>query len=127
MIAGLKKEISALGEDIQTLTQQIEDQEAAGVQAAKLRQNETQFYTETHTSLDDTIVAVDDAVEVMEGTQVKQSFIGLSHLKHNAKKKLILTDSRQPASALWTPMGAEGAEMAGVEAELNAISAKSKA
>merc|ERR1719281_1277779 len=114
-IDGLKTEISTLTADIETLTTQIEEQETAGSKAAELRQNETDFYTVTYKNLDDTIVAVDDAVEVMEGTEVKQAFIGL---KHSVKKAHLL--QAQPKE--WP---AEGAESAALESELGSMESKS--
>merc|ERR1719313_3336614 len=87
-IGGLKKEIETLTYDIDVLTKQIEEQETAGTVAAERRQNETDLYTKTYKNLDDTIVAVDDAIEVMEVAQVKSQSMFLG-LKHSIKKAVL--------------------------------------
>jgi len=115
-IEGLKKEIETLTFDIETLTTQIEEQETQGTVAAERRQNETDLYTKTYKNLDDTIVAVDDAIEVMEVAQVKsQEAKMFLALKHNLKKNALK----------WSPPPAEEAEATAVAGELDALNSMS--
>jgi len=111
-IEGLKKEIETLTFDIDTLATQISEQETAGAKAADQRQNETELYSKTYKNLDDTIVAVDDAVEVMEVTKNKVLFLGL---KHNVRKQSLMGKWSPP------PEEAESAESDAVEGELEAL------
>jgi acylphosphatase len=81
-IEGLKGQIETLGEDIAQLAKEIEKQENAGVKAKEKRDDENAFYVKEYVNLDETIVAVDDAIEVME---VTQSLAQLTS-KHSKKK-----------------------------------------
>jgi len=119
-IGGLKKEIETLTYDIDVLTKQIEEQETMGTVASERRQNETDLYTKTYKNLDDTIVAVDDAIEVMELAQTKTAgmFLGL---KHSIKKAGL--------KGTWSPPPVESdtAEEQAVDGELEAINKVSAA
>merc|ERR1719161_3179120 len=109
-IEGLKKEIETLTFDIDTLTKQIEAQETAGSVATARRQNETDLYEKTYKNLDDTIVAVDDAIEVMEvaehAAEEEMMHEGGARKDYDlAKMFLGLRHSRKKASlmAKWVP------------------------
>jgi len=122
-IDGLKKEIETLTYDIDVLTKQIEEQETAGTVAAERRQNETDLYDNTYKNLDDTIVAVDDAIEVMEVAQTKSENVKLMFLglKHNVKKAALKGKWSPP------PVESETAEESAVDGELEAINKVSAA
>jgi hypothetical protein len=90
-IEGLKGDIETLGEDIAALGKQIEEQETSGAKAKEKREGETAFYKKEYTNLDETIVAVDDAIEVMEVATLVQLHSGL---KHSKKKEAMLKDTR---------------------------------
>jgi len=90
------------------------------------------LYTETYVNLDETIVAVDDAIEVMEIAQVKSNkehdaeakgavFLALATgLKHSAKKAALMRKwSPPPAEAAATESNALDGELAA----LNKVSA----
>merc|ERR1719375_1716395 len=116
-IEGLKKEIETLTFDIDTLATQIEEQETAGSVAAARRQNETELYSKTYKNLDDTIVAVDDAIEVMEVAQVKSQNVAMFlGLKHNTKKASLMGKKWSPP-----PAEADSDEANAVESELDAL------
>jgi len=131
-ISGLKKEIETLGSDIETLGTQISEQETAGTKATAQRKNESDLYTLTYKNLDDTIVAVDDAVEVMEGAQTESLFIGLKHIVKKASlmhhKAESLLQRRSPIDG-WMPPpeDAEGDEMKSLDAQLNSLNTASQA
>jgi len=91
-IEGLKGDIETLGEDITALGKQIEEQEAAGTKAKRKRDDENAFYKKEYTNLDETIVAVDDAIEVMEESQFIQ--LQKTGLKHSSKKAALMQDTR---------------------------------
>jgi len=93
-IEGLKGDIETLGEDITALGKQIQEQETAGEKAKEKREGEAAFYKKEYTNLDETIVAVDDAIEVMEETQGGALLSLHAGLKHSQKKAAMMKDTR---------------------------------
>lgn len=93
-ITGLKGDIETLGEDIATVAKEIEAQETAGAKAKEKRDGENAFYKKEYVNLDETIVAVDDAIEVMEETQGGALMQLHAGLKHSQKKAAMMKDTR---------------------------------
>eukprot|EP00746_Dinoflagellata_sp_MGD_P125221 gnl/MRDRNA2_/MRDRNA2_59940_c0_seq1.p1 gnl/MRDRNA2_/MRDRNA2_59940_c0~~gnl/MRDRNA2_/MRDRNA2_59940_c0_seq1.p1 ORF type:complete len:800 (+),score=259.35 gnl/MRDRNA2_/MRDRNA2_59940_c0_seq1:100-2499(+) len=131
-ISGLKKEVETLTSDIDILTAQISEQETAGTKATAQRKNESDLYTVTYKNIDDTITAVDDAVEVMEAAETEQLLQIGTGLKHLAKKASLMHASflqgRGPYEN-WSPPpeASEGDEMKSLDAELNSLDVATKA
>eukprot|EP00746_Dinoflagellata_sp_MGD_P162135 gnl/MRDRNA2_/MRDRNA2_89559_c0_seq1.p1 gnl/MRDRNA2_/MRDRNA2_89559_c0~~gnl/MRDRNA2_/MRDRNA2_89559_c0_seq1.p1 ORF type:complete len:716 (+),score=226.24 gnl/MRDRNA2_/MRDRNA2_89559_c0_seq1:81-2228(+) len=84
-ISGLKDEIEVLTEDIAYLGKQIEEQEAAAVEAKKIREEQAKLYAESQENADETIDAVADARQAMIDSE-KQD--GLLQLDQKTKKKV---------------------------------------
>merc|ERR1719174_150154 len=88
-IEGLTADVATLGEDIKTLEAQLEVLDQQAEKAKALRKDEHALYVDDVENLDDSIVATDEAIEVMEESEDEaMEFVELGSRRKHKKASL---------------------------------------
>merc|ERR1719498_2340866 len=85
-IEGLTADITTLGEDIKTLESQLEVLDQQAEKAKALRKDEHALYVDDVENLDGSIVATDEAIEVMEESEDEEMNFAQLGARRMAKK-----------------------------------------